>query len=110
MLFNCDFCLGVQKVYKTALLRFRTQNPCGVSVYLVGYTHTIKEGLIIYLHRRIVAAYRLRKSAALASSCFGRFRFEKTTLSCFCLATFNYAGVIFGFFSYYLAYPGNTRN
>ena len=39
-------------------------------------------------HRRIVVLYRLRKSAALTTPCFGRFRIEKTTVGCFVLATF----------------------
>ena len=39
------------------------------------------------LHRRIVVAYRLSKSTALSTPCFGRFRCVKTTLSCFLLAT-----------------------
>ena len=39
------------------------------------------------LHRRIVVAFRLRKSTALPTPCFGRFRCAKTTLSCFLLAT-----------------------
>ena len=39
-------------------------------------------------HRRIVVLYRLRKSAALTTPGSRRFRIEKTTLSCFILATF----------------------
>ena len=34
-------------------------------------------------HRRIVVTYRLRKSAALLTPCFGRFRFVKNNTQLF---------------------------
>ena len=39
------------------------------------------------LSRRIVVAYRLRKSSALPTSCFGDFRRQKQLLTVLCLVT-----------------------
>ena len=46
-----------------------------------------EKGFFIALSRRIVVAYRLRKSSALPTSCFGDFRRQKQLSTVLCLVT-----------------------